>query len=437
MFAPHAILLAGSAWLVRGIAVAYGVDSRTANLLGLAWLFSPNVGQMNVAYTYGWHPINLAIPLLLACILLVMRQSYIFASICCLLAFSIEEGVFVIVGLTAVACTAMRLHWVPSHQKQANIARSANPTSSAGAPDTPSLERGLPMVAWLAIGFASLVAFLLVYRFSGLAEFQTARFVRLGTTPAEIMLSPIQKPSVFWAQVAKQEHWMFLAGLMIPCGLRNLQRGWRWLLPMVLPFGVLIVWDHQPAHSIAFHYASSLLPLLWLATIDGVRSPNFRSSAFANAAGAVVASLTMSLFIGQLPFSTTTLIDVEARTYARADLRRWGFADDGIWLEEQISQIRQTGRACLATGRIAAHLVGAEELETVGQFLERRDRLNALPDRAGDALSRYHWIVLDRLETFQQTAEQTAQIEAEAIAKGFQVVDRRYELVILKHPTRN
>ncbi len=437
MFAPHALLLASSAWLVRAIAVAYGVDSKAANLLGLAWLFSPNVGQMNVAYTYGWHPINLAIPLLLACILSVIRQRYMLASIFCVLAFSIEEGVFVIVGLTAAACAAMRLHWISSSPKHTNDSRSAIRISGDGDTAGPSMENGLPSLAWLAIGITSLVAFLLVYRFSGLAEFQTARFVRLGTTPWEILLSPLQKPSVFWSQIAKQEHWMFLAGLLIPCGLRNVLRGWRWLLPTAFPFGVLIIWDHQPAHSLAFHYASSLLPLVWLATIDGVRSPSSSNAAFANAAGAVVASLTMSLFIGQLPFSTTTLIDVEARTYAGADLRRWGFAEDGKWLEGQVSQIRQSGRSCLATGRIAAHLVGVEELETVGQFLERRDRLDALPDRAGDALSRYHWIVLDRLETFQQTAEQTAQIQAEAIAKGFQVEAQRYEVVILKHPTRN
>ncbi len=54
--------------LIFRIARALGHNRTQASVWGVAWLMQPAVGQMNLAYTYGWHPITMAIPLLLATI---------------------------------------------------------------------------------------------------------------------------------------------------------------------------------------------------------------------------------------------------------------------------------------------------------------------------------------------------------------------------------
>jgi uncharacterized membrane protein len=417
----QAASLAGSALLIHRIAIELGHTKAGAACFGLAWLSHPVVGQMNLAYTYGWHPITFAIPLLLVTMLMLLKGHYGFALVGCLAAMSFEEGVFVIVGLTAG--TSVLLKTVLKSQ----------PTQS----QVPAVafQDTLQLKAWFATGLFCVISFILIYRFSGLAQFQTGRFIRLGSSPLEIVLSPMMRPDAFWGQLFKIENFILIAGLLIPCGPAGLLRGWRWLLPIVLPIAVLVIWDHQPAHSLAFHYPSTLLPLVWLATMIGSQPGSGQPAGFplANAMAALIAGLTLSLFIGQLPYSCATLMDVEARTYAGVERRRSSFAEDGIWLKEKTEVIRATRDECLATGRIAAHLVGVRDIETVGQFVERRQQLAVLPDRMKNPLLHYKWILLDRLEAFQQTPTQTASIESEAITAGFQIVEDRFDLVILKN----
>jgi uncharacterized membrane protein len=282
----------------------------------------------------------------------------------------------------------------------------------------------------------SAVGFVLVDKFSGLAEFQTGRFVALGNSPIQILLSPLIRPGAFWGQVLQSENFVFVALLWLPCGLPALVRGWRYLLPTLVPLGVLSVWDHVPAHCLAFQYPSTLLPMFWMASLSGAAKGNTGSkldAAFPDAVTALTTGLILSLFIGQLPFSSVTLRDVEATTYGvKSELRRKSDAEDGRWLLEQVAKIRKTGDECLATTRIAAHLVGNRDIETVGQYVERRELLAALPDRKGAPIKHYRWIILDRQELIKWSGSQTAAVEKEARENGFELVEDRYGVAIFK-----
>jgi hypothetical protein len=110
--------------------------------------------------------------------------------------------------------------------------------------------------------------------------------------------------------------------------------------------------------------------------------------------------------------------------------RRLGAADNRL-AQEQLGEIRTRSERVLATGRLATHLVGAADLETVGQFLERRQRLAEL-EPGVDPLLRYDVLIFDRLEDFQQRPEQTRQLEQEALALGFRAVADQYEIVVLR-----
>lgn len=426
-FVLQALSLASGAFFVWGIARQQRLGRLSALLFGLAWLTQPVLGQMNLAYTYGWHPISLAIPLMLAALWALLARRAWLALVLAIFAMSMEEGVIVVVCLFCAANAAQCL-W-PLRPKNLD-----SPPSRA--------VFGLSMLAWLILTVTAGITFVLVYRWSGLAEFQTARFVSLGGNAWEVLLSPVCRPTAFWGSLLRWDKLCFVLSLWLPCFLPGLLRGWRVLLATIPALLVLLVWDHRPASSLAFQYASTLLPLFWLATIRGSRlceptsdgtlsRSRTQFQAVGVAAGALTTCLILSLYVGQLPYSSPTLWDVIAVSYGAHDEQRRATEADGKWLMEQLQQIRSDGTAALASGRIAAHLVGNRDVETVGQYLLRRPQLAGLSDRLGNPITHYRWIVLDRREGFQQTVDQIARVEAEARQAGFRVTAEEFDIVIM------
>lgn len=425
-FVLQALSLASGAFLVWAIARRQQLGHFSSLLFGLAWLTQPVLGQMNLAYTYGWHPISLAIPLMLAALWALLAQRAWIALLLAILAMSMEEGVIVVVCLFCAANAAQCLWPLRPRHLDWSTSRAVF---------------GISSLAWLILAVTSGIAFVLVYRWSGLAEFQTARFVSLGGNAWEVLLSPVLRPSVFWGSLLRWDKFYFVLSLWLPCFLPGLLRGWRVLLATILPLLVLLVWDHRPASSLAFQYTSTLLPLFWLATIRGSQPSeptpgNTRSRsqlrAPSVAVGALATCMILSLYVGQLSYSSPTLRDVIAVTYGPHDEQRRATDTDGRWLTEQLQQIRSDGTSVLATGRIAAHLVGNRDVETVGQYLLRRPQLAALSDRLDDPIAHYRWIILDRREGFQQTASEIARVEAEARQAGFQVTAEEFDIVIMR-----
>jgi hypothetical protein len=202
------------------------------------------------------------------------------------------------------------------------------------------------------------------------------------------------------------------------------------------------------AQSIAFQYAANLLPVLWVASLVGsiscrsghepecdsiaIDTAENRHCSLVCAVGALATSFTLSTYLGQLPWSTSTLFDVEAHTYdgATESYTRRGDQPDGKWLAEITTEIRQRGSSVLATGRIAAHLVGCEEVETVGQYLQRRQKL-AVISSDQPPIGRYESIVLDLREVYQQRNSETTEVLQEANAHGFRIVHNEFEVVVL------
>ena len=459
VFAIQATALASGSWIIYAISRRLGHSQVTAAVFGAAWLMQPAVGQMNLAYTYGWHPITLAIPLMLGAIWCLLAKRRFLAIVCTLLAMSMEEGVFVVVALTAAVCAALPWveRWVGKWRRIEQHDRVGSAPQVGQGQDV--FIAALSPMVWGAVAMIAVGGFLLVYKFSGLAEFQTGRFIALGDSPMEILMSPVLRPTVFWRRVLDPGNVVFLAMLWLPCGVAALARGWRYVLPTLLPLAVLIVWDHHPAHSIAFQYPSTLQPLFWLACLSGAArgmsvtafnakdgehviamsnhatqaNINTVSGGLSSAVTALATGIVLSLFVGQLPFSSRTLRDVEVTTYgAESEWRRESDRLDGEWLLKRVAEIREVGSECLATGRIAAHLVGNRDVETVGQYLERRAKLAELPDRKGEPIKHYEFILLDRLEGFQQSPAQVQAVEREARESGFEVIAEEYGVVIFR-----
>lgn len=445
----QALSLAGSAPLVMHVARSLGAKPFAACLWALAWLMQPVLGQMNLAYTYGWHPISLAIPLMFLALGCLLNRRWWSAVAALLLASSMEEGVLVIIATTAATLGAIELcTWVVQRSLAAGTHAPWLSTLASQCRAARRVSVLLPARSWLAIAMLATITFLLVYRFSGLAEFQTGRFHTLGSSSLEILLSPVLRPETFWGLLLRSRNCFFLAGILLPCGVLAALRAWPLLLATAVPVGVLAVWEHLPAQSLAFHYPSVLLPVFWLAAIAGATvsadTPtheaanakhtrrHFAGTALSLGAAALMTSLVASIHFGQLPWSNETLRDVREMTYApNSEFQRRVGAADNEFAHEQLAEIRERGESVLATGRLATHLVGCSELETVGQFAERRQALARLTP-GEDPLRRYGWLILDRREAFQQLRTQTAALEQEALASGFSIVADRFDIVVLR-----
>ena len=435
VFALQSLSLALPALLLASIVLRLGGSHVTAMIWGLAWLLHPSIGQMNIAYTYGWHPVTVAVPLLLLAYRLLLSSKYVFSALATIVACSFEEGVIVVVGCFAAA---MFLRSAFEHR---------NGKHSQGV---------LGLRAWIAVFLIATVSFGIVYSTSGLATFQTGRFARLGGSALEIVMSPILKPTEFWGLLFRARNAAFLSLLFIPFLVAGIHRSPWHLLAVALPIGVLVVWEHLPAQSIAFQYAACLLPVLFLGCVEasvpllaspiaGAANPT-RLSDTNYAIGSLATGWVLCLFVGQMPWSQETLIDVLSATYdlERTEQRLVG-SDDNTWLTEQI-EILLKGKLpesvtrlaesplsprALATGRIASHLVGLSDVETVGQFWQRRDGLSKLDPSLISPLLRYDIIVLDFREVFQQTAMETARLRDEALRQGFRVQQNRFDIQIL------
>ncbi|MCU0707410.1 MAG: DUF2079 domain-containing protein [Pirellula sp.] len=421
IFMLQAACLSGSAGLVAWIARKQGHAAGAACCWGMAWLIFPVIGQMNLAYTYGWHPITLAIPCMLAAYLAYLSKRSWLAIPWLILAASFEEGVLVVIACYACA-EGIRSYW-----------------------EQDPFQR-MTSVAWAIIASIAVISFACVYQFSGLAPFQTGRFARLGNNPLEIAVSPLMRPQEFWGLLLRPRNLAFACMLLGPFVVvgRSKRLGAWW--SVVPPLLVLMVWEHMPAQSIAFQYTSCLIPVLFVDAIGKSSEPSVTSEeALARACGMLAVGWVLSIFVGQMPWSNDSLLDVRARTYGIQ--QRWNrthTGEDAVRIEAWIRSLRTMGDEqeetafpewnrvrVLATGRIAAHCVGAADLETVGQFWQRYDALQQLDPELASPILRYDAILLDFKESFQQTPEETRRVFEEAQRHGWVIHDQAYDLIFL------
>lgn len=430
IFIVHALSLSINASLIYGITRKLGGTPKGALVWGCVWLLQPSIGLWNVAFTYHWHPVTLGVPFFLAAIWCLLDRRFLVAAICFLVATSMEEGWLVIGSLLAFVIFLFGLPSLSAETNSRPLDSVRSTSSFIGTCRSTIYHRW----GWLVASFSIAIMFVCIYKLSGLAEFQTARFAKLGDSPLAIVLSPLTKPAIFFGQLLQVRNFLFVFGLLIPLGLLAVLRGWIYLLATVLPLGVLFAWDHQPAASLAFHYATTLMPLFFLAALMGAKSYG-PDGLVRHGSVAIATCLLVSIFWGGLPWSPSSTLEAEGQSYGMegVELRR-ETSSDGRWLHRQLKGLEpHQERTVLATGRIAGHFLKANFLETAGQFRERRDKLRELSS-TGSEWDWFDTLVLDHRENFQQSSDWTKQLQQEALAAGFTIQTEAHGITILTRP---
>jgi uncharacterized membrane protein len=450
----QAICLAAPAPLVHGIARRLGASPAAAAVWGAAYLTFPAVGQLNLNYSYGWHPVSVALPLLFLAIWAVLCRWRTVAFAAAILAGSFQEDI-----MAVLCCLALSLAF------QAWMGRRRTSLSSSDSCRLPADV--LPAWAWLGAAAIFATAFVVVFQVAAFSKFQSSRFPDLGSSTREILLSPILRPTVFWHAILRPRCGYFLLCLMVPLGLRSLLRGWPMLLATALPFGVLLAWIHPPATSIAFQYTTALIPVLFLAAMVGCvaaddkercnrrgpgtspdetgagrtmfsQKPAASSSPLWHAAvTALVAGATASVAFGSLPWSSQTLTDAIAKTYRDSNIaeNRAVGSPGNAMLNDIVAKVRRPGSAVLATGRIAAHLLAVGRLDTVGQMCSRWKAFEKETGRGRSPIELFDWVVLDAKERFYQSPEELRFVINAAKRAGYRLVESGHGILVYSRPS--
>ena len=481
----QAVCLAAPALAVDGIARRLGATSAAAAVWSAAYLAFPALGQLNLNYTYGWHPVSVALPLIfvavwallqgrrtlaiVAAVLACSFQEDVIAVLCCLAsAFAFQawlgrrrfgatarggRGTEEVVGNTSAACQPLSRQPPPS--PSAALGKRGQVQSDGTArrvlrtnwtcPLFPTPADALPAWAWGVVAAVLAFSFVVVFNLTGLSKFQSSRFPELGSSAHEILLSPILRPTAFWGEILRPRCGYFLLCLAIPLGVRALARGWATLLATIVPFGVLLVWSHPPATSIAFQYTTVLIPILFLATmLGGVRSEPAPPAARDTAGGdpcrslfragvvSLAASMTASVAFGSLPWSGPTLSDVVMMTYANpstAEDRAVGSPGNAV-LNQIVAKVGRSDSAVLATGRVASHLLAVRRLDTVGQACSRWKAFQTEVGPGRSPIELFDWVVLDTKEHFYQSPNEIRFVTNAAETAKYRLVQSEDGIVV-------
>jgi uncharacterized membrane protein len=239
-FALNAVVLHAPAIPLFYFAKSRGLCCRGALVVGLGYLIHPSLSQMTLSIFYGFHPIYMAIGLVILVCWLLEQDRNVAAGIAFVFALGLKETVAVFFAGLAIVL----------------------------------ILRGRKRIGWSML-IASIAYFLLVTRLiipliSGDTDYDFIyRYHHLGDSMATIAMSPFTDPTAFLGAVFRPHNFFFPLLLILPVVIPALMRP-LWLLaavPMLMSVGL----QQNPDQSnIALQYHCEVLGLFWGVAVVGL-----------------------------------------------------------------------------------------------------------------------------------------------------------------------
>jgi uncharacterized membrane protein len=443
-FAVQALCLTLPAVFVYGIARRLGATAAGASAWALGYLAWPVVEQLNLNFSYGWHPVSAAIPLMLAAAYCLVSKRKAAALLLAVLACSFKEDVLVTtVGLAAGLAL---LAWLEKRAKREKREKRSFALSGpkvvgdgfeVGAPH----PQPSPAFAWLPAPWVSLVvagSFLavavLIFKTTDFTRYQVGRFEHLGNNVWEIAVSPFLHPWAFWSRVFSSDSLYYLLILFLPFGLLNAVRGWPLQLAVAVPLTLLLAWHISTAKCIAFQYVTCpIIVIAWAAMVGARRSAAARANPAAAmgvaGAAALATALCMSLVFGALPTTPPT-----SPFYVHE-------AHRPLWdphvreLDRLVAMINRPDTSVLASGRVASHLLTVRRLEPLSDALDRKDLLAREAGPGKTWMDVFEWVLVDRTDTGQFERPALDAVIVQFLQAGYEIRYDNSEVILLHRPS--
>lgn len=318
----QALFLAAAGPATYVYARGRGLGGWTAVAFGAAAVLFPGISQMSYSWSYGFHPITIAIPAAILSIHFWEKGRWWLFAAAAVFAASMEETVFPLyAGIGLIELIAPRgRRW-----------------------------RGAVLVA-AAAGLFALVTRVVMPAFAGAEYGQMVKYAHLGANFREIVLSPFEKPRLFWGLLFDKASISFLALILASMCMLPFLAPRQLLYPAaVLVFTLLL--QNPNVKIIAYQYQSLTIAAWFPAMIVGAeRLSRWRGARgpgrvlAAAAASAVMAAFLMAHFYGLLPYSRLNVPFQNPRSA--------GFLRDARTLESFAATVRPPARV-LATMRAA------------------------------------------------------------------------------------
>jgi len=362
-----------------------------------AFLFHPAVGQLNLSFSHGWHPVSLSLLFFMAAVWALSRrrrspkagENIGLALFLAFLACSFRESVFLDLAGVCFGFAVLKLV-VRRTAIQENV-----------------LSESLSVSAWLVLGVLLAVVFVALCLCMDFTRFQASLFSDYGGTPRDILWAPIQQPKLFWGRLLGLRSLTFVLLLLVPLGLEALARGVPVLLGVVVPLTLLLSWGGEASSLLGFQYVTMTMGVLFIAAVIG-------SAGMLQRAGlaALASSYLLSAFCGALPWSAET-----TPFFVPREDRSW-FCKRQAALDEVVALAERETFSVLATGRIAAHLLRAEYLDDLHSALQRQQELSEMSGEGKTWIEAFDWVLLDTRDLGFMQEKEDLREAVEAVRKA-------------------
>jgi len=257
----QAIALAALIWplyqLVRN-------RSQSVWLAGVAVaLYLLHPGMWN-ALLFDFHPVTLGAAFLVFTLWLLVQRRHVAALIFAVLALMCKEQLGLSVAMLGVyAIFFVKRPSTPLRSAQGVTRRLIQFFRSR------DWRFGLLLIviglAWSVIALGVIIP---AFQPSG-SSYYLNRYGRLGSTFAEVLLSPMTKPDIFWSIVSGPKRMAYYGDLLLPLGFLPLL-GFEMLLPVLPDIALNTLSAFAPSRTLDYHYAIIAVPFLVLATAWGI-----------------------------------------------------------------------------------------------------------------------------------------------------------------------
>ena len=248
--------------------------SKSVRLAGVAVaLYLLHPGMWN-ALLFDFHPVTLGAALLVFTLWMLVQRKHLAAAIFAILAMMCKEQI----GLSVAMLGVYAILFVKRPARRAPAAQTERERSEAKSKDASKLVRyfqarnwrfGLLLIVigmvWSAVALGVIIP---AFQPAG-TSYYLNRYGRLGSTFAEVLLSPIARPDVFWPMISGPKRVAYYGDLLLPLGLLPLV-GFEMLLPALPDMALNTLSAFAPSRTLDYHYAIIAVPFLILATAWGI-----------------------------------------------------------------------------------------------------------------------------------------------------------------------